>query len=104
MNRKIEDFRTYQFIESQFDVWDFDAEEVIESCLEHDMPRLDAVVQVAHYIKQNGLDATFKIDCADAERFFRPDGTIREQLYVDNLTCINSTNMVVYARGVRVCI
>ena len=97
MTSKIEDFRTYDFITSMFNFWGFDAEEVIESCIEHDMPRADAVVQVAHYIKQNELDDTFRIDCVDAERFFRPDGTIREQLYVENLTCIKTTNVVLYA-------
>ena len=71
----------YRLIDSMFDSG-FEADEVLEICDDHEVRRVDAVVTMAYYLRHNGRDDTFKIDCVEAERYFRPDGSVKVELYL----------------------
>ena len=71
----------YRYIDAQFSSG-FDVGEVLELCEEVEMPRVDAVVLTHFWMLQNNQIDPFALDCAEAERYFRSDGTLNLAEYI----------------------
>ena len=71
----------YRYIDAQFQSG-FDPDEVLELCEEFDMPRVDAVILTHFWMLQNDQVEPFDLDCAEAERYFRSDGTLNLEEYI----------------------
>ena len=82
---KVELLEEYRFIDSQFFDDLFDAEEVVDICLEADMDPIRANVFVKYWLEKHGRADTFKITCDDAMRFFSADGKLKMWLVEQEL-------------------
>ena len=71
----------YNYVDAMFDSG-LDATNVIESCEDVGISRLDAVIFTQYWLQVHKRDDVFEINCVDAERFFNTDGTIKVGLYV----------------------
>lgn len=78
---KIKFLENYRYIDAMFNDG-FHATEVLELCEDWDMNRVDAVVLTQCWLILNDEPQTFNIDCMEAERFFKSDGTIKVAEYL----------------------